>query len=446
MMLCEKVNAVLKKYAMLQKGEKLAVAFSGGADSVALLHFLKNEGYEPSAIHINHGIRGEEADADEDFCRDFCEKNAIPFYSVHIDVPAAAKLNGEGIEETARKMRYAEIENVIARKKIVKVATAHHADDNMETLIFNITRGSSLKGAGGIPPVRGHYIRPLIECTREEVISYCNENSLNYVTDSTNLDTDYTRNFIRHKITPLIKQINPDAANAFARFTASARRDEDFIQGELAKLSENTERSVLASLHPSLLSRFIYRCAGKFGSTPSQKSVDSLISAIKAGNEYKSIDLGENLKAVCDRNSLRFVVSTEKNAETEPKSLTLGINDLGVMGKLLISDTKENFDSFLNIYKISIHARLNFDKIKGNLFVRIRKDGDSYRYGGMTRSLKKLLNAKKLTVQERNLLPILCDEKGIAWIPSFPVRDDLKPQQENKILYIGYLGENYDNE
>lgn len=440
MMLCEKVRSALKKYSMIEKDEKLAIAFSGGADSVSLLHFFKDQGYEPSAIHVNHGIRGDEADGDEDFCRDFCKKNSIPFFAVHIDVPAEAKKRGEGLEETARKMRYAEIEKITAENGIQKVATAHHADDNMETLIFNITRGSSLKGAGAIPPVRGQYIRPLIECTREDVIEYCNIHDLEYVTDSTNLSTDYTRNFIRHEIIPKLKQINPDAANSFSRFTASARRDEDFIQSEVAKYSENTERQVLAALHPSLLTRFIYNSADKYGVVPAQKAVDQLIFALKAGNEYKSVDMGENLKAVCDRNSLRFEMSKAKDQEKqEPRALVLGKNDLGNMGHFYLSTCSETFDKVIKIYNISTHTRVNFDKIKGNLYVRHRQNGDSYRYGGITRSLKKLLNEKKLTVKERNSLPLVCDDNGIVWIPSFPIRDDLKTNSKEKILYIGYL-------
>ena len=446
MMFCEKVRAVLKKYSMLEKGQKLAVAFSGGADSVALLHFLYKEGYEPCAIHVNHGIRGEEADADEDFCRDFCEKNSISFYSVHINIPSEAKKRGEGLEECARRLRYSEIEKITDAEGIQRVATAHHADDNMETLIFNITRGASLKGAGGIPPVRERYIRPLIETERCDILEYCKNNSLEYVTDSTNSDTDYTRNFIRHRIIPEIREINPEAAKSFARFTACARRDEEFIQSEAQKLTVNTKRHELASCHLAVLTRFIYNSCDKFNVVPSAKTTDSLISAIKMGNEYKCIDMGGNLRAVCDRDTLRFEKKEVRILSFETFKLENGENDLLQMGKLFVTDDKEYFDNILNIYKISVYTKLNFDKIKGTLFVRRRNNGDYFRYGGMTRSLKKLLNSKKLTVRQRDMLPLICDDAGIAWIPSFPARDGLKPKENEKILYIGYIGEENDNE
>lgn len=445
-MLCKKIRSFIKKYGMPDNTEKIAVAFSGGADSLALLHFLKNEGYNISAIHINHGIRGDEADGDEDFCRDFCQKNSIPFYCSRVNVPGAAKEMGIGLEEAARKIRYGEIERIIKEESINTVATAHHADDNMETLIFNITRGSSLKGARAIPPVRGRNIRPLIECTREEITEYCEKNSLEYVTDSTNLSTDYTRNFIRHKISPLIKQINPDAPGAFSRFCASARRDEDFIQGMAAKLPENIKRSELSSLHPALLTRYIYREADKFGVTPSQKAAELLISAIRMGNEYKVVDMGYNLKAVCDRDTLRFEKESFCKEEQKELVLQMGENDLFEMGKLYLTDDEEIFKEFCNIYKISSHTRLCYDKIKGNLYIRCRKNGDRYRYGGITRSLKKLLCEKKLSVMQRDMLPIVCDESGIAWVPSFPVRDDLKVKEEKIKIFIGYAGKENDIE
>lgn len=446
MMLCKRVRDVLKKYSMLGREERIAVAFSGGADSVALLHFLKSEGFEPSAIHINHGIRGEEADGDEEFCRDFCAKNSIPFYCSNIDVPGAAKVSGEGLEEAARRMRYAEIEKIVTKEGITRVATAHHADDNMETLIFNLTRGASLKGAGAIPPIRGIYIRPLIEATREEIITYCNENSLEYVVDSTNFDTDYTRNFIRHKIIPLIKQINPDAADSFGRFTACARRDEDFISSELTALLETDRRDILCEKHPALLTRYIYRKSAEFDVVPSQKSVETLLCAIKAGNEYKCVDLGKELKAFCDRNRVSFELTGGKTPPFEKTELVQGENKLGDNGILFLTEDKTQLEKFLNIYKRSVYTKINSDKIKGTLYVRQRENGDSYRYGGMTRSLKKLFNSKKISIKQRDILPLVCDEGGIVWIPSFPHRDGMKPEKDSEIIYIGYIGEKNDNE
>lgn len=440
MILSEKIRAVIKRYSMLSPGERVAVAFSGGADSVALLYFLANEGYDVLAIHVNHGIRGDEADGDEDFCRYFCEKRDIPFFCVHIDVPAEAKKTGEGLEETARRLRYAAIEDIMTKSPVTKTATAHHADDNIETVIFNLTRGSSIKGAGGIPPVRDCYIRPLIECTREEILSYCKENSLDFVTDSTNYDTDYTRNFIRHRISPLLREINPSAATAFANFSASARRDSDLLDSMAGDIPKDISRKELGELHPALLTRFIYLRMEELGHIPQRRSTEQLISAISAGNEYKCVDMGENIKAVCDRQRVYFVkdgIGTYLNNTP----LDEGENILGDFGIIYIAKSKEYWQELKNIYNLSIYTTIGFDKIKGNIFARSRIDGDSYRYAGMTRTLKKLFNSKKLTVYQRNRLPIICDKEGIVWVPGFAAADNVKTNKENEnILYIGYKG------
>ncbi|MBE6573607.1 MAG: tRNA lysidine(34) synthetase TilS [Ruminococcaceae bacterium] len=441
-----KVDFALEHYNMLEKEDKIVVAFSGGADSVALLHYLNKKGLRPSAIHVNHGIRGDEADGDEDFCRDFCEKNSIPFCAVHIDVPAEAKKRGEGLEETARKMRYAEIEMLMEKQGIAKAATAHHADDNIETVLFNISRGSGIKGAGGIPPVRDRYIRPLIECSRDEILAYCKENSLEYVTDSTNSDTDYTRNFIRHEIAPLLKRINPELCSAFTRFSSHARRDNELLDTMARDIPSDISRGELISLHPALLTRFIYLRCDELSYIPNSKSVDQLISALSMGNEYKRVDMGAGITAVCDRQRLYFI-RDKKEDSLDPVILKKGKNSLGYYGNIYIAEDSEQWKAVCESVSITAHTKLSKDNISGEITARSRLDGDSYRCGGMTRSLKKLYNSKKLTVTQRNRLPVICDKEGIVWIPGFMPRDSVKiNKNEENILYIGYSGEKNDIE
>lgn len=445
-MLCDKVNAVIRRYAMLEAGDKVLVAFSGGADSVALLHFLKTSGYAVSAIHVNHGIRGEEADGDEDFCECFCRDRSIPFFSVRLDVPAEAKRTGEGMEEAARRLRYREIDSLMQREKFRAAATAHHADDNMETVLFNLTRGSGIKGAAGIPPVRDSYIRPMIDCTRDDILGYCRDNALEFVTDSTNLDTDYTRNFIRHNIAPLIKRINPDAASAFCRFSASARRDDELLCRMAADIPCDSDRAYLASLHDSLLIRFIYLRCEELSFTPVSRAVQQLIYAIRSGNDYKCVDMGRGFRAVCDRQRVYLTEEREEISMSEPVALNEGENDLGAYGRIYIAHSRDEAVEFENIYKISINTRLKFDKIKGSLFARSRREGDSYRSFGMTKSLKKLYNSRKLSVRQRNLLPLICDSEGIVWIPGFAPCDRARNgnAEDTNIVYIGYKGKEND--
>ena len=427
-----KINNTIKKYGMLSSDDYIAVAFSGGADSTALLDILYKEGKKVCAVHVNHMIRGEEADRDEDFCRDFCTKRNIPFFCHRVNVPLYAEKSGEGMEEAARRLRYAAIEETAATEGITKVATAHHADDNAETVIFNIVRGSGAKGGCGIPPVRGIYIRPLLEVTRDEIIAYCDGNGISYVTDSTNLSVDYTRNYIRHEIMPRLKKVNPSATEALGRFSSFLREDNDALED---MVPNSADRQTLAELPDALLSRYI---RGKC-EVASHKTVASLIAAIRRGNEYIVTDIGRDTVAVCDRNSVIF-----RKKITQPTHidsiLSMGISDFSEFGRFFVTADSDKIEELRNIYKISISTLLNSDRIKGDLHIRSRRDGDRYRYNGMTHTLKKLFNTRKIPVEQRGNVPLVCDDEGILWIPGFPTADRVKSNRKEKnTIFIGYI-------
>ncbi len=431
----DKIKATINKYDMLSYEDSIAVAFSGGADSTALLDMLHKAGYRVSAIHVNHMIRGAEADADEEFCRQFCSERSIPFYCHRIDVPAEAKKSGEGLEEAARRLRYAAIEETVSREAITRVATAHHADDNAETVIFNIVRGSGAKGGCGIPPVRDIYIRPLIEVTRDEVLTYCDEKSLSYVTDSTNLSTDYTRNYIRHEIMPRLKEINPLAASAIGRFSSLLRSDEEALEGLVP--AKGTDRQTLAALPDAILSRYIRGCCEEMGVHPSAVSVGALINAVRDGNRYLICDMGKDTVGVCDRNSLSFRKKITEDTQTV-FIMDGGVVSIDGIGEIAVTEDKQTAQAYICDDTVA-QACIAADKLKGGLHIRSRREGDRYRYGGMTHSLKKLFNSRKIPVEQRSCIPLVCDEEDIVWIPGFPVSDRVKKdnKQENTI-YIVY--------
>ena len=222
--LITKTEAAIKKYDLLSGGDSVIIALSGGADSVTLLSVLNSikEKYNLKlyAAHLNHGIRGEEADNDEKFCKVLCENYNVQLFVKHIDVPKLCTEQKISAELCGRNERYKFFDELSAKLN-AKVATAHTASDNAETLLFNLCRGSSLAGAAAIPPKRGNIIRPLITLTRNEIESYCAENSLSYVTDSTNMSDSYTRNKIRHKVIPALKEVNPQAESAMLAFSRS---------------------------------------------------------------------------------------------------------------------------------------------------------------------------------------------------------------------------------
>lgn len=430
-----KFKATIKKYDMLSRDDYVAVAFSGGADSTALLDILHKEGYRVAAIHVNHLIRGAEADSDEEFCRSFCKERDIPFFSHRIDVPRETEKSGEGLEEAARRLRYAAIEETVSKEGITKVATAHHADDNAETIIFNLVRGSGAKGGCGIPPVRGIYVRPLIDITRDEVTAYCKENSLSYVTDSTNLSTDYTRNYIRHEIMPRLKQINPLAAQAMGRFSSHLRSDEQALEALVPE--KGTNRQTLASLPDALLSRYIRERCKEMGCSPSAVSVQLLMKDIRQGNRYLICDMGNDIVGVCDRDSVIFRKKITEDTQIR-FIMEEGMASLDGLGVFYCTKDKELAEEYRSSNN-KAHTYMNADKIKGGLNIRTRRNGDRYRYCGMTHSLKKLFNSRKIPVEKRATIPLVCDEEDIVWIPGFPPSDKVKTEKsDNNILYIGY--------
>ena len=253
------------------QSKHLLCAVSGGADSMCLLHLLKSSGIKVTAAHFEHGIRGEESVRDMDFVKAYCEANSIPFVCARGDVPAYAKAKGMSIEEAARALRYAFLEEQCSLLGCDYIATAHNADDNAETVLMNLIRGSGAKGLSGIPRSRGKLIRPLLDVSRSEIEAYIRKNNIPFVEDSTNLSQDYTRNFIRHRILPLVREINPNFTQAACRTAELMRRDdsclelmcEDFLKKhrrsdgsiachELLSIPEALSSRVLRELLPGL--------------------------------------------------------------------------------------------------------------------------------------------------------------------------------------------------
>ena len=214
--LLQKVTEYNKKYSMLQKGDSVLVGLSGGADSVCLLYILKELAeklhFSVYALHVNHGIRGMEADADEQFAANLCNKLEVPFVSIKEDILDYAEKNRVSLEEGGRIVRYAAFERMKQEWGCTKIALAHHANDSAETMLFHLFRGGKLGGLAGIPPVREHIIRPLLCCNRKEIEGWLEERNISYCTDVSNFSEEYTRNKIRHRILAYAEEeINPKA-------------------------------------------------------------------------------------------------------------------------------------------------------------------------------------------------------------------------------------------
>ena len=247
MKLFEKIKKDLERLGILpalKKCDTVLCALSGGADSVVLLYFLHwylpGQGIRLAAAHLHHGIRDGAADEDAAFCRRLCEGLQIPFYSRHLNIPAMAKKAGLGLEECARIQRYAFLEEIASGLPHPLIATAHNATDHLETVLFHLIRGTGAKGLCGISPLRDEkVIRPLLCCTAKQVRDYAKEARLSYVTDATNADTTYTRNYIREKIVPALRQINPRCEDAVLRMSGLLREDLVYLEDAAAALLGN---------------------------------------------------------------------------------------------------------------------------------------------------------------------------------------------------------------
>ena len=421
------------------------VGLSGGSDSTALLHLLcryaEETGAKIFAAHVNHGIRGDEADRDECFCKTLAENLGVKFFSLRADVPKIAKGSGESIETAARRVRYEYFDRLMRENNIKVLATAHNADDNLETILFNIARGTGLGGLCGIPDCRpcecGVVVRPILGMEKKDIVAYCKENDLEYVTDSTNTDTDYTRNKIRAEIIPVMKQINSGAVRNAARMSESLRADslclESMAGWFIEELRDNysIETEKICGSPSSVVNRALIRLYDEIsgGKTLEQAHINALRALAQKGIPHSSASLPGGIEAVIENKKLCLIKKEDKPKECDSFELAL------TEGSNLISQTNSEIvigtsQSSKNVYKKSTLLSIASDKIEGGLIARNRMSGDKIRIGGMSKSVKKLMCDKKIAVALRSRLPVICDDNGILAIPFIGIRDGAKFSSE----------------
>lgn len=424
-----KVAKTVSEHRMLFVGDTVGVGLSGGADSVALLHILalnqqKFGIKEIKAVHVHHGIRGEEADRDLDFSRKLCEVLGVDFISFKIDVPKEAQKTGESLEECARRLRYECFQNV----ECDKFATAHNLNDNAETFIFNLSRGASLSGLCGIPYTREKYIRPLLDCTREEIENYLNENNLEFVTDSTNLSDDYTRNKIRHNILPQLFELNPSFDKAFAKCVDSVRLSEDYVTKSAEDLLEKSKNngyydcSVFENCHLAVKNQIVSLILKEQNvKNISREQISAVLHIVENGGK---VSLGGKITAFAERKKLFFdepdkVKSFEIPLKLDNHTLETpaGVYSINIVVKKDLQKLNiKNIDKFLD-----------YDKISSDVFVRNRREGDSYKpVKRATKTLKKLFNEAQTPVCDRSKMLILTDNEGIIWTEFFGTSERCK--------------------
>lgn len=398
----DKVCRAIDRYSMLSEGDSVICALSGGADSVALLHVLYSikEKYKLMlyAAHLNHGIRGAEAERDEKFCKILCKKYKIELFTEKADIPSLSAKKKISEELCGRQERYAFFER-LSEKLCARVATAHTASDNAETLLFNLTRGASVPGASGIPPVRGRFIRPLINCTRSEIEAYCEKNGLEYVTDSTNLTDDYTRNRIRHRVIPELKELNPRFEAAITRFCEDAALTDSYLSSQAKKLIERSKTAygfradVLKAAHQAVRNKALAQLCSDLARFSAESRHIDLLNGILSGG---AVDLGA-FTAICKQGLLRF---SEKKPDQQFTEVPLNGFVSFEYGGLRVTASIDNSNLELN-----------------DLVFRQRQGGDRFTFPkrSVTKPLRKAFNEKKIPAEQRDEMVLLCRGSDVLW-------------------------------
>ncbi len=433
----------------LCEGARLLVAFSGGSDSTALLHLLSRMGKHPLlALHVHHGIRGAEADADAAFCADFCASRGIPFRLARVDVPAYAKRNRLGIEESARILRYAALRRCLTEEGFDYIATAHNASDQVETVLMHLTRGSGLNGLCGMQARRDDLIRPLLAVGKAEIEAYCADQGLSYVVDSSNLDMAMTRNAIRARVMPPLKEINPRLEAAVATLTASLCADAAYLEEESASHRLGEGRRALAALADPILHRVLRRCFGEaFPNAPMLTALQTrqMAQMLRASRANGTVTVPGGGVFCVDRETVRFE-SVSKEAENEGfapfilcegwQSFARGEGMILCRRGILTEDDKEKCADFQNIYNLLSTMLLNSATMTDTVYVRPRRAGDAYFDGLHTRDVRKLLGGGKVPLAARRCYPLLVRGDAVLRVPGFAHHGDEEATPEEGVTLV----------
>jgi len=416
----DKIKSTIAKYDMLSGATKVVAAVSGGSDSMALLFALnsiKEEcEFELCAAHVNHCIRGEDADRDELFVRNKCEELGVEVHIRKSDVVKMASEQGIGLEECGRNVRY-EFFNSLGDN--VVIATAHNLSDRAETFLFNFARGSALRGLCSIPPVRDNIIRPLIDCSKEEILAFCESNGIEYVNDITNDDVKYSRNRIRHNVVTELFEINPSFEKCAGRCIDSLNEDELYLSSladdavEKAICKNGYDTAVLSQLPLPIKKRAVVRIIEKSADvTVEAKFINGICNMLISGG---SMQINGDVTVRVRKGLLDFpkkVIDTPK-----PQTLENGI----VFGNAYIKTEIINRAETNNLQFISkngLEYYLDCDKIHGRVIIRSREEGDSVTLASRkcTKSLKKLFNELAIPPEDRCGVAVFADDDGVVLV------------------------------
>lgn len=414
----------------LQKiDKKIGLAVSGGKDSMAMLYCYHSVGQDMLVINIEHGIRGESSLSDSAFVKQYCKRNNIEFLGFSIDAISQAKEQGESIETAARNLRYQIFERLLIEKKVELIALAHHADDNAETVLMRIFRGTGIKGLRGIID-RENYIHPMLKYTRAEIENYVSENNIPYVNDETNEESEYTRNFIRLQLMPIIKSRYPEVVSSIARLSENAQETEEYLLSCVNNaISATEEQCVIKGFFD--MERLLAKCAAREGfyrlkimQDIEARHIESILE-LKNKPNNTSIDMPYKVRAI--RHGQNLIIA--KNIEEEKYSQVFDIN--------IEYAYKNQIFRFVRGKKLVKGISFDLDKVPFGAVVRKWSSGDIFKsVNGRTKLLSDYLNGKKMSLLEKENVLVLAKEETILAVMGYDTSDLIKIEQNTKNIIL----------
>jgi tRNA(Ile)-lysidine synthase len=441
----QKVLRFIKDNRLIFDGDKILIALSGGPDSVFALHFLnkykKKYKIELGALHVNHLLRGKNSDKDERFCKTICGELDIPIYSFRANVKSYAKRNKYSLEVAGRQIRYKYFEQISSSENYSKIVTAHNADDNAETVLLNLIKGTGVKGISGIPVKREKIIRPILCLTKKEILEYLENNKFEYRIDESNLSNEYERNFLRNEIIPLIQRnLNPSISENLLNSSLNFQRLNLFIEKLLHDLKSNVDTrknkyisfpvDYFDSADDFLIYQLIKNLVDENFNVQSDSNDIKKISSIKNKQTGKLEELSNNLLVLKERKKITITKNkrAQENFELEfqvGKTIRFNKRNISI---LEVPNIKVKIEKNKNVEFISA------DKIKGPFKIRNWKRGDKFFPIGMlgTKKISDYLTDIKLDSEEKKNQMLLINDKKIVWVLGQRLDDRFKVTTRTK--------------
>ncbi len=423
----------------------MLVAFSGGADSLCLLHFLNENKnlfkIKISAAYVEHNLRGAESKADGDFCERFCKEKGIEFYKENIDVKSFAKKEKISTEEAARTLRYGKLTSLAEKIGANLIATGHNANDNAETVLLNVIKGKSVSSIAGIPYKRGKIIRPLLNLTREEILIYLKEYNLSYRTDSTNLENDYQRNYLRNEIIPLIKSgINQNLEATLLKNSFAVREQLSFLRQTTEHLFKNYVRKNAGYVEVSLefiddygsgsLAEVVKKTFRAFFQKEATFEDIKAITALVKNRTGKRLILSKNVTVVKERNAL--VLYKESGASFTPVEIKAGEKVKTELGEISLKFVEPDE---VNLSRKSQNTEfVDAENFNEKFILRTWQHGDKFVPLGMKspKKVSDILTDRKISSHLKRKYLVLLNNGEIVWLVGVAICEKFKITKKTK--------------